>query len=39
MDQMMYYVQQARLPKRRRKRPSYPRQVWGKGASFPHREE
>lgn len=37
-DQMMYYVQQARLPQRRRKRPSYPRQVWGKGASFPHRE-
>lgn len=37
-DQMRYYVQQARLPRRRRKRPSYPRQVWGKGAKFPNRK-
>jgi hypothetical protein len=38
-DQMMYYVQQAILPKRRRKRPAYPRAVWGKGESFPRRKE
>jgi hypothetical protein len=38
-DQMMYYVGQAKLPNRKRKRPSYPRMVWGKGGSFPHRKE
>ena len=37
-DQMMKYVQQARLPRRRRKRPSYPREVWRRGASFPNRK-
>jgi hypothetical protein len=37
-EQMMHYVQQARLPRRRRKRPSYPRAVWGKGATFPSRK-
>jgi hypothetical protein len=31
-DQMMYYVQQAKLPNRRRRRPCYPRAVWNKGA-------
>jgi hypothetical protein len=36
-DQMMYYVQQAKLPNRRRKRPSYPRAVWNKGAKYPPR--
>jgi hypothetical protein len=39
LDQMMYYVQQAKLPQRHRKRPSYPRAVWGKGESFPSRKE
>ena len=34
-DLMMYYVQQAKLPRRRRRRPSYPRAVWNKGARFP----
>jgi len=34
-DQMMYYVGQARLPQRKRKRPSYPRAVWGRGERFP----
>lgn len=34
-DQMMYYVQQAKLPRRARKRPSYPRAVWNRGAYFP----
>ena len=32
---MMYYVGQARLPKRRKKRRSYPRAVWPKPKSFP----
>ena len=38
-DQMMYYVAQAKLPKRQRKRPSYPRAVWSKGERFPSRKE
>ncbi len=37
-DLMMYYVGQAKLPKRKRKRPAYPRVVWGKGAKFPNRK-
>ena len=37
LDQMMYYAQQAKLPKRRRKRPSYPRKIWSRGGSFPLR--
>ena len=37
LDQMMYYVQQAKLPTRRRKRPSYPRKIWSRGDSFPLR--
>jgi putative transposase len=36
-DQMMYYVGQAKLPKRTKRRPSYPRTVWGMPKSFPHR--
>jgi len=36
-DRMMYYVGQAKLPKRRKKRPSYPRAIWGKGETFPSR--
>jgi hypothetical protein len=35
---MMYYVGQAKLPKRKRKRPAYPRVVWGRGAKFPNRK-
>jgi len=38
-DQMMYYVGQAILPKRNRKRPSYPRAVWPRPRSFPLRKE
>jgi hypothetical protein len=34
---LMYYVGQAQLSKRRRKRPSYPRAVWNKGEVFPPR--
>jgi hypothetical protein len=38
-DQMMYYVGQATLPKRKRKRPSYPRAVWPRRSAFPSRKE
>jgi hypothetical protein len=37
-DQMMHYVQQAKLPRRKGKRPTYPRQVWNKGDHFPKRQ-
>jgi Transposase DDE domain len=37
-DQMMYYVQQAKLPNRRRRRPSYPRAVWNQSAKHPNRQ-
>lgn len=36
-DQMMHYVQQAKLPRRRRRRPAYPRQVWNRGDRYPKR--
>jgi Transposase DDE domain len=36
-DQMMKYIQQSKLPKRKRKRPSYPRAIWGSGGKFPNR--
>jgi len=36
-DRMMRCVQQSRLPRRKRKR-AYPREVWGKGTSFPARK-
>lgn len=38
-DNMMYYVSQAKLPRRRRKRPSYPRAVWPKPQKYPKRRE
>jgi len=34
-DRMMYFMQQAKLPKRERK--TYPRSVWGKGEQYPRR--
>jgi putative transposase len=37
-DRMMYYVSQAKLPQRSRKRPSYPRAVWPKRTPFPNRK-
>jgi putative transposase len=37
-DDMMYYVNQARLPRRRKKRPTYPRAVWSKTQNFPKRK-
>lgn len=39
MDQIMRYVQQSKLPRRKRKRPSYPREVWQRGAYFPSRKK
>ena len=39
MGQMMTFVQQSKLPKRKRKRPSYPREVWKRGAYFPSRKK
>jgi len=38
-DRILYYAGQARLPKRNRKRPAYPRAVWPKPQSFPRRKE
>jgi putative transposase len=38
-DRLLYYAGQARLPRRTRKRPAYPREVWPKPQSFPHRKE
>lgn len=35
-DRMMYYLNQAKLPRRKRK--AYPRELWGKGAKFPYRK-
>lgn len=35
-DQIMTCVQQSKLPRRKRKRPSYPRAVWKRGGTFPH---
>jgi hypothetical protein len=37
-DDMMYYVGQAKLPKRNRKRPSSPRAVWGRPQVYPKRK-
>ena len=38
-EQMLQYVQQSRLPRRKRKRPSYPRAVWKRRATFPSRKQ
>jgi putative transposase len=35
-DRMLYYLQQATLPRRKRK--TYPREVWGKQAKYPKRK-
>ena len=36
-QQMMQCIQQAKLPNRRRKRPSYPRRVWTPNNTYPRR--
>jgi hypothetical protein len=38
MGQVMTCVEQSKVPRRKRKRPSYPRAVWPKGATFPKRK-
>lgn len=38
-DQMMKYIQQSKLPRRQRKRPSYPRAVWARRGDFPKRKK
>lgn len=38
-DQMMRCVQQSKLPRRKRKRPSYPREVWKRRDAFPKRKK
>ena len=38
-DQMMAYIQQSKLPRRKRKRPSYPRAVWARKGDFPKRKK
>jgi hypothetical protein len=38
LDEMMHYIQQAKLPRRRRKRPAYSREIWNRGAKFPNRK-
>ena len=37
-DRMMYFLKQAKLPKRKSKRKAYPRAVWGIRDSFPKRK-
>jgi hypothetical protein len=37
-DQMMRYIQQSKVPKRKRQRPSYPRAVWKTRDTFPRRK-
>jgi hypothetical protein len=37
LRELVNLAAQLALPKRKRKRPSYPRQVWGRGATFPRR--
>jgi hypothetical protein len=38
-DTMMYYVNQAKLPRRRKKRPTYPRAAWQKPQTYPKRKQ
>lgn len=38
-EDMMYYVNQAKLPHRHRKRPSYPRASWQKPQTYPKRKQ
>jgi putative transposase len=39
MRQIMGYVQQSKLPKRKRKRPSSARKVWSRGSRYPSRNK
>ena len=37
LRELIALAAQLKLPQRKRKRPGYPRQVWRRGGSFPHR--
>jgi hypothetical protein len=39
LDQIITFVQQSKLPRRKRQRPSYPRAVWKRGATFPNHKK
>ncbi|HEY1495530.1 MAG TPA: IS4 family transposase [Candidatus Solibacter sp.] len=39
MDQIMRIIQQSKLPRRKRKRPSYPREVFSRGSRYPSRKK
>jgi hypothetical protein len=39
MSQVMTFIQQSKLPRRKRKRPSTPRAVWSKGSRYPSRKK
>jgi hypothetical protein len=39
MSQIMSLIQQSKLPIRKRKRPSYPREVWSMGSRYPSRKK
>jgi len=38
MSRIMELIQQSKLPNRKRKRPSYPREVWSRGSRYPSRK-
>lgn len=38
-EEMLRCVHQSKLPRRKRTRPSYPRQVWRRGDTFPNRRQ
>lgn len=38
-EKMMYYVGQAKLPRRNRKRSTYPREIWPQPYKYPRRKE
>ena len=39
MNQILGLVQQSKLPQRKRKRPSYSREVWSRGSRYPSRKK
>ena len=39
LDNIMTFVQQSKLPRRNRRRASYPREVWRRGENFPGRKK
>jgi putative transposase len=39
LSEIMRCIQQSKLPRRKRKRPSYPREVWSRGSRYPSRKK